>query len=175
MWLPPKVRHLVLINQSPLPSSFPPLLLFPQPLSFLPIYFPIFGEKPACSWDNPKLKTNSQLPSEPRNQRHFFKLCLRWEREKKKKTCGLSLWKNAYLNCGRIRAQSIARAGGLGAPESGERMILLAKSVESGNGRRELHLLLLLLLSIQLSGSFSPPQPPASRQSFTSLPWSSEM
>lgn len=81
---------------------------------------------------------------------------------RERKTCGLSLWKNAYLNCGRIRAQSIARAGGLGAPEMGERMILLAKSVGSENGKRELHLLLLLLVSIKLCGSFSPPQPPAS-------------
>lgn len=67
MWFPPKVRHLVLINQSPLPSSFPPRHLLPLTLLFPPhlhSVLPIFGEKPACSWDNSKLKTNSQLLSQ---------------------------------------------------------------------------------------------------------------
>ena len=125
MWLPPKVRHLVLINQTPLPSSFPPLLRFPppppslsppRPLSVLPI----FGEKPVCSWDNPKLKTNSQLPSEPGERRHFLGFVL-VEEEKGKNThththththfwlliveeCLSKLWS--------YQAQSVAKEGG---------------------------------------------------------------
>ena len=117
MWLPPKVRHLVLINQTPLPS--PPLLLLLlllfSPLSFLPIHsplLPIFGEKPACSWDNPKLKTNSQLPSETKGISWALFEKRERERERKKNThfwlliveeCLSKLWS--------YQAQSVAREG----------------------------------------------------------------
>lgn len=107
MWLPPKVRHLVLINQSPLPPSFLPSSSSPSPTPLLPPHLlsalPIFGEKPACSWDNPKSKTNSQLPSDPWNQRHSQALF----EQREKNTSGFSLWKNAYLNCGRIRLRAL--------------------------------------------------------------------
>lgn len=102
MWLAAKVRHLVLINHSPLPSL--PLYspLFPPHL--LPA-LPIFGERPACSGDNPKLKTKLAARLGSRKPEHFWALCLGGGDTHTHKT--------AYLNCGGIRLRVLlGRRGG---------------------------------------------------------------
>lgn len=157
MWLPPKVRHLVLINQSPLlPPSFPPLLPLRPPLSFLPIYFLhcLFLERnlpvPGITLDWKQTHSSHQTPE----TKGILRLCLSREREK-------HLWLLIVEEClsklWRYQAQSVAREGGLGALERRERGILLEKvwGVKTGTVRR----CLLLLLSMQLHDSFSPPNP----------------
>lgn len=175
MWLPPKVRHLVLVNQSPLPSSSPPLLPLLPPLSFLPIYFLycLFLERnlrvPGITLNWKQTHSSHQ---KPRNQRHVSGFV--WgervrEREggKKKNTSGFSLWKNAYLNCGRIRLKALLGREVRVLWRGGRGWFCWRRCGEWKWEKRASPSaqMLLLLLSMQLYGSFSPPEP----RSFSTL------
>lgn len=105
MRLPPKVRHLVLINQTPLL-----LLLLPPPLSVLLIHFL------RCLF----LERNLRVPGINGKQTHsshqkpkaFLRLRLsRNKKREKENTPDSSLWKNAYLNCGRIGLKALPGRG----------------------------------------------------------------
>lgn len=106
MWLPAKVRHLVLVNHPP--------LLFPPSLSLSPPHLlstlPIFGEGPACSRDNPKLKTNSQLGIGIRNPQRFCVLGGGEEGGDDAHSCFLIV-EECLSKLSRYQAQSVARGG----------------------------------------------------------------
>lgn len=146
MWLPLKVRHLVLINQTPLPTSFfpsssppppslsstrfPPALLPPPSSTLFPPHpryvLPIFGEKPVCSWDNLKLKTNSQLPSEAKG----ISWALFGKKGGKKTHFWLLIVEECLSKLRSYQAQSVAREGGrcMHSAEVGEGFFFVADS-----------------------------------------------
>lgn len=96
-----------------------------------------------CSWDNSKLKTNSQLPSEPRNQRHCLGFV--FEDQKKKGGWGGHFWLLIVEEClsklWSYQAQNVAREGGTCAREREEGQRDFAgdrEGVGSENGKRDL-------------------------------------
>lgn len=111
-----------------------------------------------CSWDNLKLKTNSQLPSEPRNQRHFLSFVLE---EGGKKHFWLLIVEECLSKLWSYQAQSVARAGGrcMRLGEVGERdFVGDSKGMGSKNGEERASpsaQILPLLLSNSLTPSAS--------------------
>lgn len=177
MWLPPKVRHLVLVNQSPLPSSSPPLLPLLPPLSFLPIYFLycLFLERnlrvPGITLNWKQTHSSHQNPETKGMSRALFEE-REWEREKgkKKKHFWLLIVEECLSKLWSYQAQSAAREGGSSALERWERVILLEKMWGVKMGKESftfcsnavvapLHAALWLLLASRATQFFNPGAP----------------
>lgn len=100
------------------------------------------------------MKTNTRLPSEPRNQRHFSGLLFEGKKkkeEKKKKSSGLLIAEECLSKLQPYQAQNVAREGGTRSPPEG------GGEWGSGNG----------------SGEGLPPQPPSPRLASSNLSRSS--
>lgn len=182
MWLPPKVRHLVLINQSPLPSSSPPLLLLLPPLSFLPIYFLycLFLERnlrvPGITLNWKQTHSSHQNPETKGIFSGFVWEEREREKEEKKKHFWLLIVEECLSKLWSYQAQSAAREGGSSALERRERVILLEKMWGVKMGKESitfcsnaavtpLHAALWLLLASQARQFFNPGRPTVGKQS----------
>lgn len=136
MWLPAKVRHLVLITRVPSSSSFPRLLLPLPPLSALCTLSCLFLERDLhVPWITLNWKQTHSFHQNPRKPKAFLRLCSRGER---KTHSGLLIVEECLSKLWSYQARSVAREvvwSALGW-EKGENGFA-GKGVGSLNGEKE--------------------------------------